>query len=405
MPTPTPTRLPKYRHYKPKDLAVVRIDGRDVYLGRYDSPESHEKYRRVLAEWLAGAPPASPQAAGKAAVAITVNELILGYIGFADGYYVKNDKPTAEPTHIRLAARPLRRLYGLTPVGDFGPLALKAVRQAMIDGRFARPDSRERALCRTEINRRIGRLVRMFKWGVENELVPPSILQALKAVNGLRRGRTEARESGPVTPVPEAFVDAIKPHVPPQVAAMIDLQMLTGMRPGEAVAMRTSDIDTSGRVWVYRPRSHKSEHRNKHREVYLGPRAQVVLRPWLRTDLAAFLFQPREVMEQKWADQRAARKTPVQPSQRDRSKPTPRKTPGDHYTVNSYRQRVQKACLKGGVPSWHPHQLRHNAATRFRREHGIEATRILLGHSSAFTTEIYAEVDREKALRAMAEAG
>ena len=46
-------RLPKYRHYKPKDLAVVRIDGRDVYLGKYNSPGSYEKYRRVVAEWLA----------------------------------------------------------------------------------------------------------------------------------------------------------------------------------------------------------------------------------------------------------------------------------------------------------------------------------------------------------------
>ena len=45
---------PKYRHYKPKGLAVVRVDGRDVYLGRYESPESWEKYYRVLAEWRLG---------------------------------------------------------------------------------------------------------------------------------------------------------------------------------------------------------------------------------------------------------------------------------------------------------------------------------------------------------------
>jgi hypothetical protein len=49
VPGPT-TRVPKYRRYRPKNLAVVRLDGRDVYLGPYDSPESHEKYRRVVAE-------------------------------------------------------------------------------------------------------------------------------------------------------------------------------------------------------------------------------------------------------------------------------------------------------------------------------------------------------------------
>src|SRR5262245_52094158 len=102
MPTPTPPRLPKYRHFRPKNLAVVRIDGRDVYLGRYNSPESHEKYRRLVAAWLAGSPPAAPQAAGKTADALTVNEVILAYVRFADGYYVKYGRPTAEPTHVRL---------------------------------------------------------------------------------------------------------------------------------------------------------------------------------------------------------------------------------------------------------------------------------------------------------------
>ena len=47
------TRLPKYRHYKPNDLAVVRLDGKDHYLGKYDSEESREKYRRLVAEWFA----------------------------------------------------------------------------------------------------------------------------------------------------------------------------------------------------------------------------------------------------------------------------------------------------------------------------------------------------------------
>jgi len=48
-------RIPKYRHYKPKNLGVVRIEGRDFYLGEYDSPESWEKYHRLIAEWLGGA--------------------------------------------------------------------------------------------------------------------------------------------------------------------------------------------------------------------------------------------------------------------------------------------------------------------------------------------------------------
>src|SRR5208337_1772650 len=118
----------------------------------------------------------------------------------ADVYYVKNGKPTVEPGNMRLAIRPLRKLYGDTLAREFGPVALKAVRRAMV----------EAGNCRSEINRRIGRIVRIFKWAVSEELVPPSVHQALQTVPGLRRGQTDVRESEPVKPVPDAFVDAIQ---------------------------------------------------------------------------------------------------------------------------------------------------------------------------------------------------
>src|SRR5262249_38697278 len=145
---------------------------------------------------------------------------------------------------------PLRLQYGTTLARDFGPLALKGVRQAMISA----------GLCRTEVNRRCRIVVRCFKWAVENELVPPSVHHGLRAVSGLKKGRSEAREREPVRPVPEAFVEAVRPFVSRQVWAMIELQRLTGARPGEITVMRALDLDTSGRVWVYTPAGHKTEH-------------------------------------------------------------------------------------------------------------------------------------------------
>ena len=53
--SPQRAAQPKYRHYKPKNLGVVRIAGRDHYLGDFNSPESWEKYHRLIAEWLASA--------------------------------------------------------------------------------------------------------------------------------------------------------------------------------------------------------------------------------------------------------------------------------------------------------------------------------------------------------------
>src|SRR5262249_29345888 len=151
------------------------------------------------------------------------------YMTFARGYYRKAGKATPEVRNIKESLRPLRELYGGEPAAEFGPRALKAVRAQMVtDG-----------LARSVVNRRVGRIVRAFKWAGSEERIPTSVYQSLKAVDGLRRGRSDARETEPVTPVPEAFVDAVRPHVSAQVWAMIELQRLTAMRPNEIVGMRT----------------------------------------------------------------------------------------------------------------------------------------------------------------------
>jgi hypothetical protein len=182
----------------------VTLDGRDIYLGHYGSPASRAEFDRLLAEWLSnGRRLPAPVVASD----ITVNELGQAYLRHADAYYVKNGKPTVEPGNIRLAIRPLRQLYGHTLAREFGPVALKTVRGAMA----------EADICRSELNRRIGRIVRIFKWAVSEEMVPPSVHQALQTVPGLRRGRADVRESEPVKPVADAFVDAIEPHVSRQV--------------------------------------------------------------------------------------------------------------------------------------------------------------------------------------------
>lgn len=397
-------RTPTYRHHKGSGQAVVTIGGRDYYLGRYGSPESRAEYDRLIAEWLAHGR-SLPRSASGSVADLTVNELLLAYLRFADGYYVKRGKPTVEPGNIRLAVRPLRQLYGHTPARDFGPLGLKAVRQAMVDS----------GLCRLEINRRVGRIVRLFKWAVSEELLPPTVHQALQTVGGLRRGRSEARESEPVRPVPDAFVDAVEPFVSRQVWAMAELQRLSGMRPGEAVSMRTIDLDTSGRVWTYTPADHKTSHHGKSRTIYLGPQAQAVLRPWLRAELEAPLFSPAEAVAERRASMRAARKTKVQPSQQSRAKRRPAKRPGDAYTVESYRRAIANGIKQANaerferdlppIPHWHPHQLRHSAATRFRKTFGLDAARAVLGHSSPVVTEVYAELDAMKAAEVMERVG
>jgi len=414
MPKQRPHQIPAYRLHKPSGLAVVRLNGQDIYLGKHGTSDSRARYEQAIAQWLASNRQASTGVGARpfAQSRLTINEFFLAYWEFAKSYYVKNGNPTGEQSNLRDAARMLTGQFGDIWVGDFGPAALKAVRQKMI----------ERNLCRKVINGRINRIRRMFKWGVENQLVDPLVLQALQAVAPLKRGRCEARETEPVKPVPQDCVDAVLQHVPSQVTAMIRLQLLTGMRPGEVVIMRGCDIDTTGKLWVYRPSCHKTEHHGKERAVYFGPAARDIVAAHLKPDLKAFLFSPKNAMAERHAACPTHRRIP------SRTPMTSRRLK-DHYTTTSYARAITYGCDTAFPPPkqlldvqvvpkqesalkrwhkdhrWHPNQLRHNAATFLRKQYGLDAARVILGHSSPAVTEIYAELDHAKAMQIMAEVG
>lgn len=388
------SRIPSYRLHKPSGLAVARLNGRDIYLGEHGSPQSRQRYERLIAEWLTNhrQVPTESDPVHAPGGDLTVNELLVAYWEHAQAYYVKNGRPTGELANIRDAMRPLADLYGDTAAAGFGPKSLKAVRQTIIDA----------DLCRTTINARVNRIRRIFKWGVESHLVSATVLHSLQAVAALKKGRCAARESEPVKPVPAAHVEAVFPFVSRQVCAMVQLQLLTGMRPGETTIMRGCDLDTTDKFWVYVPGSHKTEHHGHQRIIYVGPRAQQIIRPFLRSEITGYLFSPKDAMDEFWRKLRASRKTPVTPSQAKRTRrQDPQKTPGEHYTTQSYGYAITKACGKAGVSPWSPNQLRHNTATYLRKEFDIDVARIILGHQSPVVTEIYAERDMAKAAEVM----
>lgn len=390
-------RPPSYRLHKARNLAVVTLDGKNHYLGPYGSAESHEKYARLIAEWRQSRDRAIPAAASNSSAGfdLSVNELILAYWRHVETYYVKDGRPTSEQDNIRQALRFLRRLYGHTPAREFGPKGLKAVRQTMIDA----------DRCRSLINKDICRIRAMFRWAVEHELLPVTVLQALQAVGGLRQGRSEARETVPIGPVSEKDVEATLPHLPTPVAAMVRLQLLTAARPGEITSLRPCDLDReAGPVWLYTPQEHKTEHHNRRRRIPLGPKAQEILRPWLDREPTAYCFSPAETMEARYERTRK-RPKPRRARSPTPSKGRPRQPPGVRYTKDSYRIAVKRACLKAKVTPWSPVQLRHTAATRIRAQYGLEAAQVVLGHSKADVTQVYAERDQSKANEIIAEVG
>jgi integrase len=424
-------KVPKYCLMKasgksrPNNLAYVRIDGRVRYLGQHGTPESLAEYARVVEEFRQALERREAEAAAlpaaivespdrKADPEITIIELCAEYLDYAHEYYKKGGQNTSEVNNVKRAIRLVDRLYGETRAADFGPLSLRACQGAM--------ERDAKNFTRGTINETIGTVKRMFRWAVSMELMPVTVYQALSTVPGLRRGRTQAREPQPVGPVDQADVERTLPFLPPIVADMVRLQQLTGMRPGEVCQLRPECIERDGRVWTYRPSSFKTEHHDgARRVVFIGPQAQVILTPYLLRPADAWCFSPIESEEQRHVELRAKRKSPVQPSQQNRRKPRPRRAPRDHYTPDTYRRAITRAvelvndkeekaaaklCLVAKpIAAWTPNQLRHSAATRIRRDYGLESAQTVLGHSRADVTEIYAERDFAKAREIMERIG
>jgi integrase len=465
--------VPSYCLHKQSGQAVFNwpLGGgryKAILLGRRGSPESHKEYERVLAEWRAssGAP---PQADGKPAD-LTVAEMLLRFWAHAEGYYrLLDGSPSRELDHYKLSLKPVLELYGDTLARELGPLALKAVRQRMLDARQylvrradkpgpkgrwlgedrVKPDENmalldkgkkwvkvevlgsRQALCRKVVNQRVDHVRRVFRWAASEELVPQSVYDALTTVAGLRRGQKGTRDKPKVKPVVDAVVEATLPFLRPQVRAMVQVQRLTGARPTEVCLMRGQNIERSGPVWWYRidPNEVAREegegraanlHKTAHHEsadgnaqvklLPLGPKAQAILAPFLEgRDPSAFLFQPREANQALNNERKASRKTPPWPShlraQAAKRKAHPKRAPRDHYDRHSYAHAVARAAKKAGAPHWHPHQLKHAIATEIRRLHGAEAAQVYVGHANLSTTEIYAEKDLKKIEKIALEVG
>lgn len=404
MPAPR-GKVPAYCLHKASGRAIVRLNGRDHYIGVYGSPESHERYAQLIAGWRESVAPATVHSRGPGRSVVSINEMLLAYVEFASGYYTKDGKPNKEFDLLCYAMRPLKAMYGHSPADEFGPRDLKAIQRYLVD----------QELSRSYINGQINRIKRIFKWAVGEELVAPHVYHGLQAVVGLKRGRTTARESDRVRPVADVDVDAVLPYVAPQVAAMIQVQRLTGMRSGEVVRMRAADIDRTGEVWIYTPSDHKNAWREHAKAIPLGPMAQAILGPFLQKAPSEYLFSPDEAASwhrgQRAVEAGKNRRTKIYPSKLrrlmkakvDRKCRPRKKAVGDHYHTGSYRQAIkygiQRARAAGiAVEDWHPHQLRHAKATQVRREFGLEAAQIVLGHTRADVTQVYAERDSRRAI-------
>lgn len=319
----------------------------------------------------------------------TIADLIRAYYSYIKKYY--NSK---EPANIKYAIEFLRSKYHTMPIEDFGPLKLKALRTSMI---------KEKNWVRSVINRRINMIVRMFKWGASEQLVPVHIFQSLATVENLHKGRSEVRESKRVRPVSDAHIKAVLPYLSQTVADMVRLQRLTGMRSTELCIIRPMDVDRTHDIWIYTPSIFKGDHLDHYeRKVALGPQAQAVLCKYLIGDPQAFCFTPakaqldrgRQPMDyrpryDKDTYGRAIRRA-LNAANRDIKQQCREESPDQWEKLYESRQ----------IPLWHPHQIRHTHATEIASAESVETAKAALGHKRLQTTEIYAEKDLRRAIEA-----
>ncbi len=365
-------KVPSYRLHRQSGQAVVTLTDsktkrrHDVLLGEYNSSASRIKYVKMIATWeeagrvLDMAAEDARKTIERRPGVVTVSTVALNYWRHVKARY-QTRRNRSRLFHVRVALKLLRSKYGGLPAAEFGPLALRKVREAMIGEGWAR----------SVINDRVRLIQSAFEHAVSVELVGPDKLVALKAVRPLKRNEG-GKESGKVLPVPEPDIDAIRPYVSSQVWALIQLQLFTGARAGELVIMRMMDIDTTGKVWLYCPEYYKTQDRGHARVIYLGPKSQAIIKEFkANRALDAYLFSPREAFAERMAKDATGSRRPNQ-------KPNPRKTNRrirDHYKTASYRRAITEACKAAGVDTWTPHRLRHNAATTLRKQFGIEDVR------------------------------
>jgi integrase len=156
------------------------------------------------------------------------------------------------------------------------------------------------------------------------------------------------------------------------------------------------------------------------RECDLGETGQSIGRADV-SDPGAFVFSPCKAQSARGSERRDKRQRPLWPShvahQARMRKARPRRAAGDQYSVASYRRAIARACdlafphpTLSRIPNedqiddqraelkafrkanrWHPHALRHSAATEIRGRYGLEAAQAVLGHSELWTTQIFRE--------------
>lgn len=403
--------LPRPTVHSRTGMARLRLCGREFWLGTAGSPQAEARYTQLIAAWAASGgrsvaipepqqqPPAAPPPQFPAVVVevapatpviatpptLTVGSLVLRYLATVKGTRSAAElRGVSKWWNVRLVNNALASRRAM-PIDSFGPKALKDVMHELATRpRVQKRDGESVPRTRYMVNRIVKEIVRMFEWGVSEELVSPERLRALECVQPLQAGELPVRESDKREGVADADVEKILPHLPPVVADLVRFARLTAVRPSEACRLRLVDVEFSPTLpapkWTLD--KHKNAHRGKLREVAIGPRAQAIIERWANGKAATDpVFSVSDLGRAKVAGTIKKRK---------------RRTSRAEFTTTDIRKDIRAACKAAGVPHWTPYQLRHAGIGEARQKFGAEGAQAHAGHATLRMVDHYAEVSFDK---------
>ncbi|GMW01446.1 MAG: hypothetical protein AMXMBFR84_25830 [Candidatus Hydrogenedentota bacterium] len=330
----------------------------------------------------------------------TIAQLIPDYLTFAKATYVKNGVPTSQYANIQIAIDALKVTHGRLRMVEFTPDHLRDLQIR----KWAH-------LSRQTVVHYTNAVKGFIKWCTAERGLNPDVLARVRAMATTRIGHA----TDPIQPVDwERQVLPIKPYLSQVLWDLIEVQYLTNARPGEWPQARPMDIDTKKgttvngvHVWTFIPPSHKTQHRGKPRVIFVGPKAQAILRPYLVRAKDKPLFSPLEAIKQKPAPKGHRRRL----RQKRNVSATDRRI-GDAYTTSAYSKAIARAVRDynadhqdAPVDHWHPNQLRHTRTTEISGKHSQQAAGAVAGHARSTTTDIYDEAWAKLAAEVAAEEG
>ena len=374
---------PRLIRHKASGLGYITINKQRIYLGRFGSTECRRAYRAELQRWEEEQRAIQGRTLymGRGA---TVAELVDAYMReVAPTKYQMDGLPTDTLRRARLyLVDGLAKEFGDMLADEFRHPEFEELRRQYVGKGYAR----------ASIKVVTGHVLGLFKWGHKRGAVSAETLTSLSA----SPEPNEGVETDPIEPVPrehfETVLAALERTKPSsrksnskgifvskrlRLAAMLRLQDLVGMRPGELCRMKGKEIRMDATViiqgktvqlaaedgspyagWVFQPSRFKTRKRGRYLAYLVGPQARTLLERWLPSDPDAFVW---------------------------------RQADGGEVLYQAYLRAVAAACRRAGVPAWKPNQLRHSCLGRYAAIGGIEKASNIVSHASINTTMTYVQ--------------